>query len=59
MVAIKISVVLLFIITGIFYVKPENWTPFLPFGIHGVMNGAATVFLPISALMPFQPPQKK
>lgn len=44
MVAIKISVVLLFIITGIFYVKPENWTPFLPFGIHGVMNGAATVF---------------
>lgn len=44
MVVIKISVVLLFIITGIFYVKPENWTPFLPFGIHGVMNGAATVF---------------
>ena len=44
MVAIKIFVVLLFIITGIFYVKPENWTPFLPFGIHGVMNGAATVF---------------
>ncbi|WP_405113513.1 amino acid permease [Paenibacillus sp. FSL K6-1217] len=44
MVVIKLSVVLLFIITGIFYVKPENWTPFLPFGIHGVMNGAATVF---------------
>ncbi|WP_340023834.1 amino acid permease [Paenibacillus sp. FSL K6-1096] len=44
MVAIKISVVLLFIFTGIFYVKPENWTPFLPFGFHGVMNGAATVF---------------
>lgn len=44
MVVIKISVVLLFIFTGIFYVKPENWTPFLPFGFHGVMNGAATVF---------------
>ncbi|GGF63130.1 amino acid permease [Paenibacillus albidus] len=44
MVIIKISVVLLFIVTGFFYVKPENWTPFLPFGMHGVVNGAATVF---------------
>lgn len=44
MVVIKISVVLLFIFTGVFYVKPENWTPFLPFGFHGVVNGAATVF---------------
>jgi basic amino acid/polyamine antiporter, APA family len=44
MVVIKIAVVLLFIITGAFYVKPENWTPFMPFGFHGIMNGAATVF---------------
>ena len=44
MVVIKLSVVLLFIITGVFYVKPENWTPFMPFGLHGVVNGAATVF---------------
>jgi basic amino acid/polyamine antiporter, APA family len=44
MVVIKLSVVLLFIVTGFFYVKPENWTPFLPFGFHGVVNGAATVF---------------
>ncbi|SET30205.1 APC family permease [Paenibacillus sp. NFR01] len=44
MVVIKLAVVLLFIITGVFYVKPENWHPFLPFGMHGVVNGAATVF---------------
>lgn len=44
MVVIKLSVVLLFIVTGFFYVKPQNWTPFLPFGFHGVVNGAATVF---------------
>ncbi|UQZ37071.1 amino acid permease [Paenibacillus sp. PK3_47] len=44
MVVIKIAVVLLFIFTGMFYVKPENWTPFLPFGFEGVVNGAATVF---------------
>lgn len=44
MVVIKIAVILLFIFTGMFYVKPENWTPFLPFGFEGVVNGAATVF---------------
>lgn len=44
MVGVKISVVLLFIIVGAFYVKPENWTPFLPFGINGVFTGAALVF---------------
>ncbi|MBY9079245.1 amino acid permease [Paenibacillus sp. HN-1] len=44
MVLIKLAVVLLFIVTGIFYVKPANWTPFMPFGFHGIMNGAATVF---------------
>lgn len=43
-VVIKLAVVILFIITGVFYVKPENWTPFMPYGFHGIMNGAATVF---------------
>jgi APA family basic amino acid/polyamine antiporter len=44
MVIIKISVVLLFICVGGWYVKPENWTPFMPFGFSGVATGAATVF---------------
>ncbi|EOO57689.1 amino acid transporter [Bacillus cereus VD196] len=44
MVAIKVFVVLLFIGVGAFYVKPENWTPFMPFGFSGVTTGAATVF---------------
>ncbi|GGH87877.1 APA family basic amino acid/polyamine antiporter [Pullulanibacillus pueri] len=44
MVFIKIGVILLFIGVGIFYVKPEHWHPFMPFGIDGVMNGAALVF---------------
>ncbi len=44
MVAIKIVVVLLFIAVGIFYVKPSNWSPFLPFGFKGVVSGAAIVF---------------
>ncbi|KZE44650.1 amino acid permease [Brevibacillus parabrevis] len=44
MVLIKVAVILLFLIVGIGYVKPENWSPFMPFGFAGVATGAATVF---------------
>ncbi|MFD3447226.1 amino acid permease [Microbacteriaceae bacterium 4G12] len=44
MVFVKITVILIFIFVGANYVKPENWTPFLPYGYHGVIAGAATVF---------------
>lgn len=45
MVCIKIGVILLFLAVGIFYVKPENWTPFMPYGFSGIIKGAATAFL--------------
>lgn len=44
MVILKVGVVLLVIIAGAFYVKPENWTPFAPNGMNGVLNGVAAVF---------------
>ncbi|MBA3925481.1 amino acid permease [Listeria rustica] len=44
MVILKISVILIFIVVGVFYVKPDNWQPFMPFGFSGVLNGAALVF---------------
>lgn len=44
MVFVKFAIIALFIIVGIFYVKPANWQPFMPFGFSGVMNGAALVF---------------
>lgn len=40
MVTIKVAVVVLFIIASVFYVKPENWQPFMPFGISGVFSTA-------------------
>ncbi|MFD0051340.1 amino acid permease [Actinomycetes bacterium NPDC127524] len=44
MVFIKLSVILAFIAAGAGYVKPENWTPFAPFGFKGIVTSAATVF---------------
>ena len=44
MVIIKIGIILAVILGGIFFVKPENWTPFAPNGLSGVMSGVAAVF---------------
>lgn len=44
MVFTKVSVILLFICVGFFYVEPVNWQPFMPFGIAGVLSGSALVF---------------
>ncbi|HEY1151659.1 MAG TPA: amino acid permease [Pseudoduganella sp.] len=44
MVAIKIGVVLLFIVVGARHVQPVNWHPFAPFGHTGILSAAALVF---------------
>src|SRR5215210_8053448 len=44
MVAVKLAIILLVIGLGAFYVKTENWSPFLPNGFGGVMSGVAAVF---------------
>jgi APA family basic amino acid/polyamine antiporter len=44
MVFVKIAIILIFIVVGIFYVKPANWKPYFPFGFHGTLAGASTVF---------------
>lgn len=43
-VVIKLIVIAIFILVGIWYVKPENWQPFMPYGINGIFSGAALVF---------------
>ncbi len=44
MVAIKVGVVLLFILFGARHVQPANWQPYMPFGYHGMLSAAALVF---------------
>ena len=43
-VVVKIAVILLFVGAGLGYIEPVNYTPFMPFGIQGVVTGAAVVF---------------
>jgi amino acid transporter len=44
MVIVKIGVILAVILGGAFFVKPENWVPFAPNGVAGVLSGVAAVF---------------
>lgn len=43
-VAIKLLIILLFIGIGLFFIKPANYHPFMPFKLSGVFRGATTVF---------------
>lgn len=44
MVGVKIAVIVIFLGVAIFYVKPANFHPFLPYGASGVLSGAALAF---------------
>jgi APA family basic amino acid/polyamine antiporter len=43
-VVLKLITLLFFIGVGAVYVKPANWHPFFPGGIHGVWTGASLIF---------------
>lgn len=44
MVIIKLAIIFLFLVVGVFHINAQNWHPFMPFGIKGVFAGAASVF---------------
>lgn len=44
LVLFKVIVILAVIIIGAFYVNPENWKPFAPNGMNGVLLGVSAVF---------------
>jgi APA family basic amino acid/polyamine antiporter len=43
-VAIKLAVIVFFLVVGFGHINPANWTPFLPFGAGGIFKGAAIIF---------------
>ena len=46
-VGIKIALVLLVVVVGVFHVRSANYTPFFPYGVGGAFTGAATVFFAV------------
>ncbi len=46
-VAIKIGAAVLIVAAGVAFVDPARWHPFMPFGMHGVVTGAAVVFFAV------------
>lgn len=44
MVIIKLLVIGLILVMGLFYVNPVNWIPFAPNGFSGIMKGVSAVF---------------
>ena len=44
MVMLKLVIIGFFIAIGVFYVRPENWTPFAPNGFAGISSAAAIIF---------------
>jgi APA family basic amino acid/polyamine antiporter len=44
LVALKVVLLLLVVAVGAFYIKPENFHPFMPNGLTGIQAGAAIIF---------------
>ncbi|MFG1795946.1 amino acid permease [Nocardia sp. NPDC049149] len=46
-VGIKVALVVLIIVLGVFHIDSSNYTPYFPFGTSAVWTGAATVFFAV------------
>ena len=44
LVFLKVGILLLVVVVGMFYVRPENWTPLAPMGGFSLIQGASLVF---------------
>ena len=44
MVIIKLAVIFLIIVLGAYYAHPQNWSPFMPNGVSGILKGVSAVF---------------
>ncbi|AMM31838.1 Amino acid permease [Sinomonas atrocyanea] len=46
-VALKVLLVVVIVVLGVFHINSANYHPYFPFGFGGVMTGAATVFFAV------------
>lgn len=46
-VVLKVAVVLVVILVGVFHIDTANYNPFFPYGVGGAFTGAATVFFAV------------
>ncbi len=53
MVIIKLAVIILFIVCTIWFVKPQNWKPFTPYGLYSFHNGTAAGVIPAASIVFF------
>ena len=44
LVFLKVGILLLVVVVGMFYVEPQNWTPLVPMGAFSLIQGASLVF---------------
>lgn len=44
MVGLKLAVIFFIIVLGAYYAHPDNWSPFTPTGIGGILKGVSAVF---------------
>jgi amino acid transporter len=44
MVLVKLCIILLVIAVGVFYIDVDNWSPFAPNGVGGILKGVSAVF---------------
>jgi amino acid transporter len=44
MVVVKLAIILLVVAVGIFYIDTNNWSPFAPNGVSGILKGVSAVF---------------
>ncbi|WP_125587897.1 amino acid permease [Companilactobacillus jidongensis] len=53
MVIIKLAVIILFIVFTVWYIKPQNWKPFTPYGWYSFHNGTAAGVIPAASIVFF------
>ncbi|CAH0419197.1 amino acid permease [Periweissella ghanensis] len=53
MVLIKLAVIIIFIVCTVWYIKPANWHPFIPYGVYSFHHGQVFGIIPAASIVFF------